>query len=99
MWWPDDPLEPGSPGLQHFRCKDCGRTTTAVPPRPLAPMRLPFDRAVLLLRLLVEGMSIRSAERITGHHRDTIMRLLALAERKAERLLEHLGVRPAAQRW
>jgi IS1 family transposase len=53
-------------------------------------MRLPFDRAVLVLRLLVEGMSIRSAERITGHHRDTIMRLLVLAGRRAERLLEHL---------
>jgi IS1 family transposase len=53
-------------------------------------MRLPVDRAVLVLSLLVEGNSIRSAERVTGHHRDTIMRLLALVGGKCERLLDRL---------
>jgi IS1 family transposase len=37
--------------------------------------RLPFDRQVSAIAALCEGMSIRSTERLTGIHRDTIMRL------------------------
>ena len=40
-----------------------------------------------ILRALVEGCSIRSVERMTGHHRDTIMRLLVEAGKKAELVL------------
>jgi len=36
---------------------------------------LPLERKVGVTSVLVEGMSIRSAERMTGIHRDTIMRL------------------------
>jgi IS1 family transposase len=36
---------------------------------------LPFDKKVLAVSMLAEGSSIRSIERITGIHRDTIMRL------------------------
>ncbi len=36
---------------------------------------LPFDRQVAVIAALCEGMSIRSVERLTGVHRDTIMRL------------------------
>lgn len=38
---------------------------------------LPFDRQVAVISSLVEGCSIRSTERLTGVHRDTIMRLAA----------------------
>jgi IS1 family transposase len=51
-------------------------------------MRLPLDKAESILKLLVEGMSIRSAERITGVHRDTILRLLVLAGERCQRLME-----------
>ena len=47
-------------GQQRWKCKACGVTWTDAPTSPLAPMRLPMDRAVLVLSLLVEGMSIRS---------------------------------------
>jgi IS1 family transposase len=50
-------------------------------------MRLPLDRAESVLRLLLEGMSVRSAERITGVHRDTILRLLVLAGERCQRLM------------
>lgn len=40
-----------------------------------------------MLNLLVEGSSIRAAERITGHHRDTIMRLLVLVGGRCQRFL------------
>ena len=36
---------------------------------------LPFDRRVAVIAALAEGCSIRSVERLTGIHRDTIMRL------------------------
>jgi hypothetical protein len=59
-------------------------------------MRLPLDKAVSILKLLVEGMSVRSVERVTGVHRDTILRLLVLAgercERMMQRKIEHLTV-------
>jgi IS1 family transposase len=51
-------------------------------------MRLPLDRAENVLRLLLEGMSVRSVERVTGVHRDTILRLLTLAGERCERLME-----------
>ena len=78
-------------GHQRYMCHECGRTSTDLPaPSPIAPMRLDFDRAVLVLSLLVEGMSIRGAERISGHHRDTITSLLVLAGGKCEALLDEL---------
>ena len=65
-------------------------TFAIIPPRPLGTMRLDLDRAVLCLSLLTEGSSIRSTERITGTHRDTIMRLLRVAGAKCEALLSRL---------
>jgi IS1 family transposase len=38
---------------------------------------LPFDQQVAVISALTEGCSIRSVERLTGVHRDTIMRLAA----------------------
>jgi transposase-like protein/IS1 family transposase len=75
-------------GLQRFRCNQCRKTFTEEHERPLDEMRLPLDRAVSVLQLLLEGMSIRSAERITGIHRDTILRLLVLAGERCQRLMD-----------
>lgn len=50
-------------------------------------MRLPVDRALGVLRLLLEGMSVRSVERVTGTHRDTILNLLLLAGERCQRLM------------
>ena len=38
--------------------------------------RVPLNRRVQIINCLVEGNSIRSTERMTGTHRDTICRLL-----------------------
>jgi len=43
-----------------------------------------------ILRSLVEGCSIRSIERMTGHHRDTILRLLVEAGQKSKIILNSL---------
>ena len=53
--------------------------------------KLPQDKQKLILSQLVEGNSIRSIERITGVHRDTIIRLMLRAgERSAEVMDTHL---------
>ena len=75
-------------GLQRYRCNQCSKTFTEDHQRPLDEMRLPLDRAENVLRLLLEGMSVRSVERVTGIHRDTILRLLVLAGERCQRLMD-----------
>lgn len=75
-------------GLQRYRCNQCRKTSTEEHTRPLDEMRLPLDKAVGVLELLLEGMSVRSAERITGVHRDTILRLLVRAGERCQRLMD-----------
>ena len=74
-------------GLQRFRCIQCGKTLTEEHTRPLDDMRLPMDKAVSVLKLLLEGMSIRSVERVTGVHRDTILRLLVMSGERCQTLM------------
>src|SRR6266540_877031 len=66
-------------GLRRFRCAQCGKTYTEEHSRLFGSMTIPEDKALLAIQLLIEGTSIRSTERITGLHRDTILRLLVLA--------------------
>jgi len=75
-------------GLQRYRCSPCRKTFTEDHTRPLAEMRLPMDKAESILKLLVEGMNLRSIERVTGVHRDTIMRLLLLAGERSQQLMD-----------
>jgi IS1 family transposase/lambda repressor-like predicted transcriptional regulator len=46
-----------------------------------------LERAVQVLQLLVEGCSVRSTERITGMHRDTVLRVLSVARERCERVM------------
>jgi transposase-like protein/IS1 family transposase len=71
-------------------CKACKVSFSIVPPRPLGTMRLDLDKAELCVKLLAEGSSIRSTERVSGVHRDTIMRLLRLTGEKCDTLLSTL---------
>ncbi len=72
-------------GNQRYRCLLCGATWIQQQPKPLGEMRLAKDKAVLCLRLLLEGNSIRSVERITRVHQNTIMALLETVGRRAVR--------------
>lgn len=75
-------------GNQRFRCLDCGKTWVETRPKILGDMRIPLDRAILCLRLLFEGNSIRSTERLTGTHRDTIIELIVLVGERCQRFME-----------
>ena len=50
-------------------------------------MYLPIEKAELVLRLLLEGNSVSSVERITEVHHTTILKLLVLAGEKCERIM------------
>jgi hypothetical protein len=49
---------------------------------------LPKDKQIAIIGALAEGSSIRSIERITGVHRDTIMRLGVRAGKGCEMLMD-----------
>lgn len=74
-------------GLQRSNCAQCGKTYTEEQVNPLGDIRIDMEKAVLALKLLIEGSSIRTTERISGLHRDTICRLLLFVGEKCEKLL------------
>lgn len=71
-------------------CKACKKSFILAPARPLGKMRLSLEKATLCIQLLSEGSSIRSTERVTGCHRDTVTRLLLLVGAKCNDLLGRL---------
>jgi IS1 family transposase len=50
-------------------------------------MYLPIEKAEMVLRMLLEGNSVSSVERITEVHHTTILKLLVLAGEKCERIM------------
>lgn len=74
-------------GAQRLRCVACGQTFTQEAPRPLGNMRIELKDAATALGLLLEGMSIRAVERITGMNRDTICDLILVVGENCKRML------------
>jgi transposase-like protein/IS1 family transposase len=75
-------------GSQRFRCDACARTFTDESTRPADGRRVEESRMLLCFRMLLEGNSIRSIERITGTHRDTIIAAMIEVGKKCQRFLE-----------
>jgi transposase-like protein len=76
--------------IQRYRCNTCRKTFSELQDRSLGTMRLSTEKAIQVLQLLVEGVSVRSAERITGVEKKTILSLLARVGERCEMLLENL---------
>jgi transposase-like protein/IS1 family transposase len=77
-------------GNQRFRCSACKVTFTEPhekKPRLVGNMILTEKKIVACLQHLVEGCSVRSTERLTGVHRDTILRLLETAGKKCDTVM------------
>ena len=78
-------------GLQRFRCLACRKTFTE-------PHKASFQvedylkdrRGLRAIRMLTEGCSIRSVERLTEIRRDTIIALLLIAGQRCEKLMDSL---------
>lgn len=80
----------GPQRIQRYRCKQCKKTFSEeheTPKGPLGDMRISLDKAETILKLMLEGMSIRSIQRITGAHQKTILDLLVIAGEKCERIM------------
>jgi len=75
-------------GNQRFRCLDCGKTFVEEAARPLGEMRISMKDAVLALGMLLEGLSIRATERLTGLHRDTLGDLILTVGANCERFFD-----------
>jgi transposase-like protein/IS1 family transposase len=74
-------------GHQRYKCQQCSKTFLEPREKPLDGMYLPMEKAETILKMLVEGVSIRSIERLTDVHRDTILRVLVKAGERCEKLL------------
>src|ERR1700683_2310097 len=75
-------------GNQRWKCERCNKTYSERPEKPIARTYVPADRLLSIVKLLVEGCSIRTIERVTGTHRDTILSLLVQLGEKCERILD-----------
>jgi IS1 family transposase/transposase-like protein len=75
-------------GNQRFRCLLCGATFAKPGDKPLGEMRINMKAATTALGMLLEGMSIRATERLTGLHRDTIDDLILIVGANCRRLLD-----------
>jgi transposase-like protein/IS1 family transposase len=74
-------------GTQRFRCNQCSKTFLTPRVKPLDGMYLPVEKAEMVIRLLVEGNSVSSVERVTGVHHTTILKLLVQVGERCEKLL------------
>jgi transposase-like protein/IS1 family transposase len=77
----------GPKRIQRYRCNQCKKTFSESQDKPLDDMRISLDKAEMCLKLLLEGMSIRSVQRITGLHQETILNLITLAGERCEKLM------------
>lgn len=75
-------------GCQRWKCCGCGLTVTNdAHKRPLGDMRVDQDQAEMVLKMLLEGMSIRGCERITGMKADTICNLVLQVGKQCDAFL------------
>jgi transposase-like protein len=85
-------------GHQQYCCNRCHHWFVETSNTPLYHKHLSEGEIINICKHLVEKNGIRSIERITGHHRDTIGTLLEdmaeHAEEMNEYLTENLGLTP-----
>lgn len=65
--------------IRLLHCNACDARFSERKGTPLSRSCLPQEKVVSVLQHLIEGNGIRQTERLTGVHRDTIMRLARLA--------------------
>jgi IS1 family transposase/transposase-like protein len=70
-------------GNQRYCCLLCGVTWIPAKPKPLGDMRIDENKAIQVLEMLLEGVSIRSTVRLTKVAKGTILSLLELVGKRA----------------
>ena len=79
-----------SAGHQRFFCFRCNTYFVETSDTLHYRKQLPGREIAIICKLLLENHGIRSIERITGHHRDTIGRLIENMAEHAEQMNEYL---------
>lgn len=73
-------------GRQRYRCGGCRKTFSDR--KPLPHSKTPMEKAVAALNMLLEGMSIRAASRLTGIDKDTVQRLMERSGEQCRQFFE-----------
>jgi len=74
-------------GKQRFYCNTCRKAFIEKTETLREDKRLPLDKVLQCVEMLLEGCSIRSVQRMTGVHRNTIMDILVVPGERCEQLL------------
>jgi transposase-like protein/IS1 family transposase len=69
-------------GNERTRCCDCGKSWIVKADRTLGDMRIPKEKAIMALRMMLEGNSLWSIHRLTGLSRHTLNDLLLYVGKK-----------------
>ncbi len=77
-------------GRQQYYCNHCHTWFVETANTPLYRKHLSEGEIINICKHLVEKNGIRSIERLTGHHRDTIGRLLEDVAEHAEKMNDYL---------
>ncbi|HWZ42184.1 MAG TPA: IS1 family transposase [Candidatus Saccharimonadales bacterium] len=79
----------GRQRIQRYRCTSCSTTfSDPAPVSTLGTMRISEETGLKAIQCLIEGCSVRSTERLTDLHRDTILSLLALAGERCAKVMD-----------
>jgi IS1 family transposase/transposase-like protein len=74
----------GKAKIQRYRCKDCSATFSPRPASPLNGHTTSLEAASRALAMMLEGVSLRAVSRLTGIHKNTLMRLMLTAGLKSK---------------
>lgn len=74
-------------GTQRYRCDECRKTFIDETNQAADGRKLAHDKAILALRMLLEGNSVRSTERLLEIHRDTILKYMVRIGENCEQFL------------
>jgi transposase-like protein/IS1 family transposase len=76
----------GRKRIQRYRCLDCGATFSETRLSRFADHYLSLEKTARIVKLMVEGMSVRAISRITGTDPNTILSILLTVGQTCSRL-------------
>ncbi len=83
---------------QRYQCEQCRKLFTDARDNTLDGMYPPMEKAEMVLRMLLQGNSVSTVERVTEIHHTTILKLLVIAGEKCERLMATKGPQRSGSR-
>jgi len=78
----------GQKRIQRYRCLVCAKTFSDEQEKPLDDMRTSTEKFLKIMALLTEGVGINAAARLTGVHKETVLRALELAGARCAKLMD-----------